>query len=792
MAFLCIGFSAIQTPRPAVAQTQEELNPKALMGKAQGTWNITADKITFDEKKKVYLAEGHVRITSTDRSIEADWAELDSVNHKAELRGNVWIVYGRDWIQGEHVFWNLEQETGWVEDGLAYFAKSNFFVKSAYIAKTGPTQYELKDGFITSCDPANADWKIRFAKLDINIEGIAWAKSASFWAKGVPVLYSPILAVPVERNRQSGFLLPWAGTSNLNGFEFEIPYYWAIRPDMDATFYAHYLENRGEMGGLEYRIANKTFGDGIWLFNYIHDEAGKEFLADKGYPFQTRDRYWLRSRQNFLLPYDITARLDVDMASDRNYLNEFTKGSTSYQYSDRIFRQFTGRGILDDKGSLSRESSFYLEQIHESSLVSLDFRYWDQLGTGVKGTSIQSLFPTLDNLPTSLQRLPSLSYTVIPSWIDQTPFYYTLDSSAVNYWALEDAHGAIITQANGLSTGFQGVNQGGRLDINPHIYYPMHWNNYLDIEPSAGIRTTSYAVDWEQESHDTMQARFLSDVQLDMSTRLNRVYPLEFGNNVAIEHSIRPEILYEYVPDPLQGNIPHFDRLDANQARHDLRYGFTTFLTSKQFLKDAKGNPTTSYLELARLEVSQAYNFERMDQNISDLGLTAPQKEGPSDVTMRLDITPKQFVTLSYATQLPVSEGDTAQQDLTMTLKNPRGDQFRLDYLYGKNPLTFQNSSTTLTQNLFVDEIIAQFNIQILPNLIATTYHDYSINQQDLFSQGYGLKFQHGCWELGVTFEKEASDERIAFTLNLLGIGNIGTGTSLGGNGTAGSVTRIP
>lgn len=742
LACVWVGLVFSSPPRWVFAQDalRESLNSRALVGKAQGQWDITADQLTYDEEKKVYLAQGHVRIKSTDRSIEADWAELDSLNHLAELRGNVWLVYGRNWIQGEHVFWNLEAQTGWVDGGVAYFAQSHFYVQGARIAKTGNTQYELKDGFVTSCDPFDSDWKIRFSKLDVDLDGIAWARDVTFRVHDIPLLYTPILALPVERNRQSGFLIPWAGNSSLNGIEMEIPYFWAIRQDMDATFYARYMENRGEMVGMEYRIANKTFGDGIWLINFLHDEADKAFLSSKGYPYEAQDRYWLRSRQNFELPYGITGRLDIDMASDRNFLSEFSKGSSSYEHSNRVFRDLSGRGILNDKGILARESTLYLEQKQESSLLSLDARYWDQLDTALEDTT--------------LQRLPTLSYSIIPSWIGDSPLYYTLRSSAVNFWANEGP-------------------QGTRLDINPHLYYPLHWNN-VDIEPSAGFRATSYAVDWDRDSHDAFQGRFLSEARLDMSTRLNRVYPVDFGDNVAVQHAIRPQFMYEYVPNPAESTLPHFDRLDFNQARHDVRYGFSSFLTSKQVHADVEGNQTTNYLEFARIEVSQAFNIEGVSREVSDWGLRTPAGEGFSDLTMKVDLTPQRFVTLSYETDLSPVDGSAALQDVFLTLRDNRGDTFRLDYEYRKDSV--------------IDEVIAQFNVQILPNIILNSYHDYSLDQQTLFSQGYGIRYQKGCWSIGLVYEKGDRDERIALTVNLLGLGNFGGGYGLGVPGT---VTRI-
>ena len=49
-----------------------------------------------------------------------------------------------------------------------YFAANNFFVQGSSISKTGPTQFELGQGFITSCNPADPAWKIQFKKMEVN------------------------------------------------------------------------------------------------------------------------------------------------------------------------------------------------------------------------------------------------------------------------------------------------------------------------------------------------------------------------------------------------------------------------------------------------------------------------------------------------------------------------------------------------------------------------------------------------------------------------------------------------
>lgn len=713
------------------AAAEEELkdlaDSKTLVTKTRGIWTIDADQLSYDQERKIYEAVGNVRITSGKRHIESDWAELDTEKRVAELKGNVLLQYGNDWLRGEHVIWNLDAETGWVDGGLTYFAENQLYAQGENIEKTGPAQYELQSGFITGCDPNNADWKIRYGSMNINVDGLAWAKHTSFYIRDVPVFYLPIVAVPLNRKRQSGFLLPWGGYSELNGFQAEIPFYWAIRQDMDATFFGRYMDKRGWMSGIEYRIAHNTWGEGIWLFNYLDDKADPGHLSAQGYPFIRQDRFWLRSRHSFDLPWEIEGKLDLDFVSDRNFLREFVRGSSSIDYSDRIFREHFGRGVINDENTLARESSLYLERRMESSLISMDNRYWDQQDKAIDEFT--------------LQRTPALAYNIIPSTIGETPLYYTLETGYTNYWRREG-------------------DQAGRLEAFPRLHLPVQWKNYLEFEPSVGLCATSYFVDWQDNESDTSQGRLFSDVRMELSSRVNRVYPWQIGSFTAFQHSVRPEVVYAYVPEPIEGTIPLFDRFDEDPSRHYFRYGFTTFLMGRSVRTDAEGNEQTEFLELARLQLFHGYNFERMPADVPEVRLESNRDKGATDLGLRLDVRPKQYVTLSYDMEFSPEKGNVELHDLYLVLNSEQGHRFQLDYQYREESL--------------IDEIIARTSFKLFKNFYFMTYHDYSIDQDDLYAHGYAFRYDHGCWAFGVSYEKEEKDHRIAFTINLLGLGSFG------------------
>ena len=78
-------------------------------------------------------------------------------------------------------------------------------------------------------------------------EQVAEIWNARFKGGSGTDLYSPYLQLPVGDKRRSGFLIPNAKYTTTNYFEFYLPYYWNIAPNMDATITPHYMHRRGNI-----------------------------------------------------------------------------------------------------------------------------------------------------------------------------------------------------------------------------------------------------------------------------------------------------------------------------------------------------------------------------------------------------------------------------------------------------------------------------------------------------------------------------------------------------------------
>ncbi len=230
--------------------------------KAGQSWQITADRITFDQENQDYVAEGNVRITRENRVLTADMVRLNQETREAWANGHVRLLSNGDILTGQRMQLNLKNETGTLYDGSVFFQQNHFYISGETISKTGPDTYHAEHAAVTSCDGPNPDWRITSSDLKVTIEGYGFAKNAALWARKIPVIYTPYIAFPVKLKRQTGLLTPEFGISDRKGEEYLQPFFWAINESSDATFFADYMSKRGVRMGAEYRYiaSERSFG----------------------------------------------------------------------------------------------------------------------------------------------------------------------------------------------------------------------------------------------------------------------------------------------------------------------------------------------------------------------------------------------------------------------------------------------------------------------------------------------------------------------------------------------------
>jgi LPS-assembly protein len=127
---------------------------------------------------------------------------------------------------------------------------------SLLITREGELQ--LDDVRYTTCPPGSNDWELQAADIDLDTRaGVGTARHIRLRFQGVPILWAPYISFPAGDARKSGILTPEIGSSTRGGNEIQVPYYWNIAPNYDATFTPRLLTDRGLQVQTDFRYLSR-------------------------------------------------------------------------------------------------------------------------------------------------------------------------------------------------------------------------------------------------------------------------------------------------------------------------------------------------------------------------------------------------------------------------------------------------------------------------------------------------------------------------------------------------------
>jgi LPS-assembly protein len=320
-----LGFSGRGTAEAQEAEQERPVPPD--------TVRVKADSLTFDQRSMSGTATGGVRILYEGAILEAEEVFLDLDDKTSYARRRVRLLQGRDTLYCEELQYHWETQTGSLKEGELLFEETGYYIRGDLLEKTGQDTYAVQGGSFTTCrcpDPGDrVPWEMRAREGEITLGGYAKVKKATFRILGVPVLYIPSGYLPVKMDRESGFLVPGIGSSGSNGWEFLLPYYWAINASYDATFVLEGLTKRGAKPGVEFRYRPNKDTAGQWNLSMLYDMEVDEF------------RYGLRAEHIQKLSSSFYDKLELKVVSDNDYTEDFPWEVASP--SDRILES---RGIV--------------------------------------------------------------------------------------------------------------------------------------------------------------------------------------------------------------------------------------------------------------------------------------------------------------------------------------------------------------------------------------------------------------------------------------------------------------
>lgn len=681
-----------------------------MMNKAGIT--IWADILTHDMENDTYRAKGNVMIIWNGVILIADNVTLMESTGEAVAEGGVRLVKGGDVLYCDRITVNLITEKGEVVNGNLFSRKSNFHIQGEKIEKIGEDKYHLDHGTFTVCNGESPSWKFSADDIDVTLEDFAVGKNAVFYIKDIPVLYTPYMLFPVKRERQSGFLFPRIGNSNKKGFNFNIPYYWAISPSQEAEFALDVQSKRGAGFSIDYNWKRPMESFGRSHGYYIYD-----FNLSKG-------RGNLALEQQEWVSPSLALKSDINLVTDRDFFRDFADASGEYN-----------RQILDSSISLTKN--------WQNFSLAGETRYVDDLDVASNSKT--------------LQKLPNIGFTAIRQRINGLPLYMGLDSSFVNFY-----------HDNGV--------RGQRADIHPFaaVYFPVvdgvdlsAWGGYRERLYNAyegesgngsrgigladagvtvaGSMNRVYETDWG--SLRRVQHTLVPEVSYSLVEEKAQDYLPAFDFNDRVPgQSMTSWALTNFIAGKFQEG-------EAPPEYRDLLY---LRLSQGYQLRGTRRDLLTL------VDDGRHFTDIRIEANFS------PLKEISFFTDSRFNTYRTHFSTIMTGFDLKDETGDLAGMSYHYSRNRTTGP------FSAKSTMDPDPADTSATDQ--VNYLEGKFRVGLVKPFIFNSMIRYSFDKGGWLETSYSLEYKHQCWSVALVYNDRPVTGDRAFMINfvLSGVGPLG------------------
>ena len=134
------------------ALVPQTLHVYRLLGDPNAPWEITAERLAYDQEEGVYRARGAVVIRKGDQVLHAEEATYRQKTGMVSVRGNVRLEAGGDVLRGDSGWFDLNRQVGRIEGGRLFLARNHYYVRGDLVEKTGPDTYRVRNCVVTTCD----------------------------------------------------------------------------------------------------------------------------------------------------------------------------------------------------------------------------------------------------------------------------------------------------------------------------------------------------------------------------------------------------------------------------------------------------------------------------------------------------------------------------------------------------------------------------------------------------------------------------------------------------------------
>ncbi len=291
---------------------------------AQGNKIEVTAKSLHTTNETVEASEGVV-VYYDDAVIKASTAVYNKKTKLLILDGNVEMI-GYQGTKEHTNHMEIQTDTKEVHFEKLFFSSQNDVWLLADKAHRVDGNYTFGQSMLSSCEIEDPLWTMVFDRSVYDSQDkYMKVYDAKIYFLDIPLLYTPYLAFSTHKERSSGLLFPGFGYTDLEGFLYEQPIFWAISDSVDMEFNPQIRTSRSVGIYSTLRFVDSAYSAGTMRIGYFKDNQSyveqQNLPNDSHYGFE----FNYESSKVFpsILPKGFTDGLYVNTTflNDIDYLN---------------------------------------------------------------------------------------------------------------------------------------------------------------------------------------------------------------------------------------------------------------------------------------------------------------------------------------------------------------------------------------------------------------------------------------------------------------------------------------
>lgn len=288
---------------------------------------VQANEVDYDYNNQRVSAVGNVQLYYNGTTVEADKVIYDQKTKRLRAEGNIRMTDADGRITYANIMDLSDDYRDGFVDSLRVDTADDTRMAATRADRSGGKYTVFQNGVYTACAPCRSDpkkpplWQVKGERIiHDQTNKMLYFEAAQLEFFGVPIAYMPYFSTPDPTvKRKSGFLMPSFTEASSYGVGVEIPYYWAIAPDYDATFSPRITSSQGVLFQAEFR--QRLLNGAYQIRGYGIDQLDPGAFA--GQPGDRRFRGGLSTTGQFAINDKWVWGWDGTMLSDYTFMNDY-------------------------------------------------------------------------------------------------------------------------------------------------------------------------------------------------------------------------------------------------------------------------------------------------------------------------------------------------------------------------------------------------------------------------------------------------------------------------------------